>query len=274
MYAGTTLTPLSGRLFGAHQKLDRLARAGLRELLTNDAVFPGTRAILHFEGINGPDGVKRKSPAKDEPWHYYSPFDEGDTDLLELIEHHYDRLVKALKDADEVHAAFEAAWLAHTLVDGLTPAHHFPYEEKLLELRGGGSIEERTSYKEKIVMPGETRREQVQNNWKMWGSKGLLSTHFFFEWGVAALIAPFSQKQVRVTEKDVDDLYQYGLIELFRRTAKEIDGRELYHHYYKSGWTPKLAREVRLHLIPAIVKTVVLAWYAAAIDAGLTEKRA
>lgn len=274
MYAGTTLTPLSGRVLGAHQKLDRLARSSLRLLLADKNVaFPAIGLILHFEGANGPDAIKRKSPAKDEPWHYYSPFDESDGSLIDLIGLHYDELVAALKAGDEVRSAFEAAWLAHAIVDGLTPAHHFPYEEKLQELRGGAPLEARTTYKEKLLMPGETRREQVQNNWQMWGSKGLLSTHFLFEWGVAALIAPFSHKQIRAREKDIQDLYDYGVLELFRRKAKEVGGLDMYHRYYKSGWTPALARQVRNHLVPTIVEMVTMAWYGAAIDAGIIAKR-
>jgi hypothetical protein len=273
MYSGTTLTPLSGRLLGAHQKLDRLAHASLRKLLKNPAVFPSISHVLHFEGVNGPDAIKRKSPAKDEPWHYYSPFDDDDNRLLDLLGAHYDQLVKALKHNDEVRSAFEAAWLAHAIVDGLTPAHHYPYEEMLTELRGGAGIETRTTIKEKLVLPGETRREQVKNNWKMWGPKGLLATHGFFEFGVAALIAPVSAKAVRITDEDMEKLYKYGVIELFKRTAKEVSGLDMYHRYMDKGWTPQLARQVRNHLAPAIVKTVTLAWYAATIDAGLTEKR-
>ncbi len=265
MYSGTTLTPLSGRLVGAHQKLDRLARGSLRKLLSDDgdAAFPQIKEILHFEGINGPDAIKRKSPAKDEPWHYYSPFDDTDTSLIEQIEDHYALLAAALKAKDEVRAAFEAAWLAHAIVDGLTPAHHFPYEEKLTELRGGAGIETRTSIKDKLVLPGETRRQQVHNNWKMWGPRGLLATHGFFEFGVAALLVSFSVRQVTITNRDLHDLQEYGLIEVFRRTAREIGGLDMYHRYYESGWTPHLARQVRKHLVPAIVKVVTLAWYGA-----------
>jgi len=264
---------LSGRVLGAHQKLDRLARNSLRYLLSDDTRFPGTKAILHFEGVNGPDAIKRKSPAKDEPWHYYSPFDDADTTLINLIEAHYDQLVKSLRSGDEVRAAFEAAWLAHALVDGLTPAHHYPYEEALTALRGGEGIETRTTVKAKIVLPGETRRQQVRNNWKMWGPRGLLTTHGFFEFGVAALIAPFGHKPVKVNQADLKELYDYGILELFRRKAKEIGSLDMYHRYYESGWTPRLARQVRNHLAPTIVKMVTLAWYAATIDAGVTEKR-
>jgi hypothetical protein len=260
-------------MLGAHQKLDRLARNSLRYLLADNTRFPDTRAILHFEGVNGPDAIKRKSPAKDEPWHYYSPFDDADNTLINLIEVHYDQLVKSLRKGDTVRAAFEASWLAHAIVDGLTPAHHYPYEEALTALRGGKGIETRTTVKAKIVLPGDTRREQVRNNWKMWGPRGLLTTHGFFEFGVAALIAPFGHKPVKVNEADLQELNDYGVLELFRRKAREIGSLDMYHRYYESGWTPRLARQVRNHLAPTIVKMVTLAWYAAAVDAGLTEKR-
>ena len=272
MYSGTTLTPLSGRILGAHQRIDRLARSALMPLLTPNKNFPSTKLILHFEGINGPDAIKRKSPARDEPWHYYSPFDETDTALITIIGDHYDRLVYALKEHDEVRAAFEASWLAHAIVDGLTPAHHFPYEERLTELRGGAGIETRNTIKGKLLLPGETRRRQVKNNWDMWGTKGLLTTHFGFEWGVAFMLAPFTHKQAIVHDSDIKELREYGVIELFRRKAREIDTLGLYDAYQRTGWTPSLARKARQKLIPVILHTVTLAWYGAAIDAGLAGK--
>jgi hypothetical protein len=273
MYSGTTLTPLSGRIIGAHQKLDRLARRSLGQLLPNNASFPSIKTILHFEGVNGPDAIKRKSPAQDEPWHYLSPFDHTDTKLIDLIDIHYDQLSAALKRQDLVRAGFEASWLAHAIVDGLTPAHHYPYEEALTALRGGEGIETRTSVKQKIILPGENPVDQVRNNWKMWGPGGLLSTHGMFEWGVAVLIVPLASKQITITDKDIDELYGYGILNLFRRKAQEIDGLKMYDTYYQTGWTPRLARQVRNHLAPTIVKVVTLAWYAAAIDAGLVPKR-
>ncbi|MGZ6005753.1 MAG: hypothetical protein ACXWLH_06465, partial [Candidatus Saccharimonadales bacterium] len=181
MYSGTTLTKLSGRVMGAHQKIDRIARRHLT-IMTGTAIpFPSIKNILHFEGKNGPDGIKRKSPARDEPWHFYSPFNDKDSGLPELIQQHYKLLVKHLKDKNNERASFEAAWLAHALVDGLTPAHHHPYEEELSDIRGTNV--KRKTVKEKIVMPGDNRREQVKNNWKMWGPKGLISTHGMFEIG-------------------------------------------------------------------------------------------
>src|ERR1700747_1963953 len=105
MYSGSTFSTLSGRVLGAHQKIDRLARRHL-ERLAPRSPFPRTASILHFEGLNGPDGIKRKSPAKDEPWHYLQPFDMNDNQLIKLIEDHYRKLVAALKAKDSVRASF------------------------------------------------------------------------------------------------------------------------------------------------------------------------
>lgn len=273
MYSGTTLTPLSGRLVGAHQKIDRLARTSLRDLNPSSTkIFPSTREILHFEGFNGPDAIKRKSPAKDEPWHYYFPFDTENQELISIISDHYDNLVKSLKEGDFVRAAFEAAWLSHAVVDGLTPAHHFPYEEKLVELRGGQGIKGRTSIKDKLIMPGSSAIEQIKNNWGMWGPKGLMTTHGLFEWGVAAIIVPLSTKKVAPSKADIKELYDCGVEELFRRKAKEIAALDMYGSYRRLGWTPALARQVKSQLVPTIVRTVTLVWYASLIDAGIVER--
>lgn len=272
MYSGTTLTRASGRILGAHQKIDRAARLQLGKLLAKNArKFPGRKMILHFEGRNGPDGVKSKSPAVDEPWHYFNPFDENDTQLVEIVEGHYKNLVKALKNADEVVAGFEASWLAHAVVDGLTPAHHYPYEEKLVELRGEG-IETRTTIKGKIVMPGENRRESVRNNWKMWGPKGLMTTHGAFEWGVATIMVPMRLRGKKPTSEELKEIQKLKPTEFFVRTAKEVAALDLYEKFYKHGWTAKMAQAVRRQLVPTIVKTVTLIWYKAAHDAGLTKE--
>lgn len=263
---------MSGRVIGAHQKIDRVARNHLSKLLKNDAVFPSVKSILQFEGKNGPDGLKRKSPARDEPWHYYSPFNDEDSQLIELIKDHYDKLVKELKDNNRERVSFEAAWLAHALVDGLTPAHHYPYEEKLVELRGGQGIESRTTVKEKLVMPGNTRREKVKNNWKMWGPKGLFTTHGLFEIGVAILIAPLGFGEAVPNKEDLSELKEIGVIERFKRTAREIAVLDMYGKYYRKGWTPQYAYQVRHKLGPALVQMVTLAWYSALVDAGLIKK--
>lgn len=268
MYSGSTFTPVSGHVLGAHQKIDRLARRNLENFLAR-STFPSIKSILHFEGQNGPDAIKRKSPAKDEPWHYLQPFDENDTQLIELIEDHYRRLVKALKTNDVVRASFEAAWLAHAIVDGLTPAHHYPYEEKLVELRSGRGIEDRTSIGKKLIMPGQSPSGQIKNNWKMWGPKGVFTTHAAFECGVAVLIAPLKLKRSMLSNEKIKAFEAQPLGVWFRTLAQDVARMELYDTFYQTGWTISLAHRVRTQLAPALVQAVTLVWHGAVVEAGL-----
>lgn len=271
MYAGTTLTRFSGRLFGAHQKIDRVARRHLNKITVNGRQFPDIRSILQFEGKNGPDGIKRKSPARDEPWHFYQPFASDSEEFFRYIQEHYDQLVKELKRGNHERSAFEAAWLAHAIVDGLTPAHHFPFEEQLTELRGGKGLASRSSLKEKWLMHGATKRERLKNNWKMWGPKGLITSHGFFEFGVASIIKPLRFGEALPSAHDMKQIQAIGVVEWFRRAAREIGVLDMFGSYHEKGWTPKLALQVRSKLGPVIVQTVTLAWYSAMVDAGLCE---
>lgn len=263
MYSGTTLRNASGRFIGAHQKFDRIARRAL-EIAEPGNDFPRIKDILHFEGKNGPDGIKSKSPAQDEPWHYYDPTDPHDTELLHMIEHHSKNLTAALKGKRAEKAAFEAAWLAHAIVDGLTPAHHFPLEEKLEELRGQG-IETRTSVKDKIIVRGEgdNRRTVLVKNWQMWGARGIMTTHALYELGVATTIAPLRLKRGYPTSDDYEEVMRRGIVHIFTRAAKEIDDLHMYERFSRKGWTRKQARQTREFLAPLMVKVVALAWYEA-----------
>ncbi len=237
---------------------------------TTEAVdgFPTLKDILHFEGKNGPDGIKRKSPAVDEPWHFYDPFDVEDTELLTIIRKHYDELVVQLKNGKPDRAAFDAAWLAHAVVDGLTPAHHFPYEERLTELRGAEALD-RSSVKEKILIPGENAGESMKKNWAMWGFGGLMSMHAMFEGGVAVILAPLSMKTAKPSDGDLELLFEIGIEEYFKRAAREIALLDMYDRFHEKGWTTKLVRDVRNELGPTIIKTVCMFWYSAMRDAGL-----
>ncbi len=272
MYSGLTIfSKHSGILLGAHQKIDRISRKQLQRLPGGADGFPLIKDILHFEGVNGPDGIKRKSPGRDEPWHYVDPFNENDTKLSEMLTDHYAKLTAALKAQDSVRAAFEAAWLAHALVDGLTPAHHFPYEIELSKLRGGEGLETRTNFRKKLIMTGETRRAKVRNNWKMWGAGGLYTTHASFEMGVATLIAPLTFKETLPTSSDITKVKEIGVVKLFSQAAREIGVLDMYQNYMRKGWTPKMAWQVRHRLGPTLVQTVTLTWHNALFDAGLVE---
>lgn len=269
MYSGLSLTKFSGRVVGAHQQLDRVARRQLGELLTDKKAFPSIREILRFEGKNGPDGIKVKSPARNEPWHYLDPLEKEHPHYYEIIDTHYSALVKNLKEHNRERAAFEAAWLAHAVVDGLTPAHHFPYEAKIEELRAGKSKDSRTSYKEKLVFKGDTFSQTIGNMYKVYGPKGLFTAHHLFEFGVMLLIRPLRLPDARPTGQDMKEINTKGPHEYFVHSAREVAVMDLYEDYLRRGWTPGLTNKIRHGLAPRVAKTVTLIWYAAAKEAGL-----
>jgi hypothetical protein len=248
---------------GAHQKLDRVARRALESAMP-DSEFPKTKEILHFEGKNGPDGIKSKSPAQDEPWHYYDPTDASDGVLIKMIERHGKNLMAALKKGEREKAAFEAAWQAHAIADGLTPAHHYHLAEKLEELRGEG-IETRTSIRDKLIVrsEGDTTTEMLAKNWEMWGAKGVMTTHGFYEFGVATIIAPLRLKSSYPSKAECKKVLKVGTVEIFRQAAKDIHALDMYERFMHQGWTRELARETRDFLAPTIAKTIALAWYEA-----------
>lgn len=270
MYSGTTLRTTSGNVMGAHQRIDRIAKRHLRKVMPRRAYFPSIREILKFEGRDGPDGIKRKSPGRDEPWHYIDPTNPSDTGLLDLIDNHVVNLERALLKRDSTRAAFEAAWLAHAIVDGLTPAHHYPLEAKLEELRGGESLETRNSIKNKLLLPGETKRHQIKNNWEFWGAKGVMTTHGFFEFGFATTIASLRLDSALPTKNELIRVKQEGIRPLFLESMHHIHSLKMYETFQKKGWNRSLARQTRLELAPTIVKVVTLAWYSASLQA---EKR-
>jgi hypothetical protein len=271
MYSGTTLTSVSGNIIGAHQKIDRVARKQLEKLLPG-INFPSSSEIIHFEGNKGPDGIKRKSPSKDEEWHFISPFDAKDTLLIDFIYYHYNELVKAIKLQNEERTAFEAAWLAHAVVDGLTPAHHYPYEQKLMDLRGGEGIETRSTIKKRLIMPGETNVHALKNNWKMWGPKGLFTTHAAFELGFASIIAPLSFYDLSPDHELLDAISPKKLGVWYRNIAQQIAKLKLYDKFYEKGWTVKLSSEVKNELAPTLINTVTAVWYSAYMEANKKAK--
>ena len=268
MYSGTTFRVKSGRLMGVHQKIDRVAHRHLIASLPPKVTFPGIQAILHFEGLNGPDGIKRKSPGRDEPWHYVDPRDPQDNNLREMIKDHIYNLTVALQAGNNERAAFEAAWMAHAITDGLTPAHHYPLEEKLEELRGGKGLETRTTAKEKLLLPGKNRRHQFKNNWEFWGAKGVMTTHLAFELGVATAAAGQRFREAMPSDTQVERVTKEGVLPLFDETLQKIVALGLYEEFQRSGWTRRLAGDTRRFLMPEIISMVHLAWYYCTVNAG------
>lgn len=266
MYAGTTIRRGSGKIVGVHQKIDRAARRHIKKYIPKSVDFPVIKDILHFEGINGPDGIKRKSPAIDEPWHFINPSNPDDRALVVVINDHLFNLSQALREKNNIRAAFEAAWLSHAVVDGLTPAHHYPLAEKIEEL-WGKAHDERCSVRDKNIIHGDNFRDTLSKNWKYWGTNGVFTTHNLFEIGVASAIATDNFKNVQIDKKDIVRLKRKGFEAVFLESVHKIDDLKMYDELSNHGWTQRLGIQTKKVLIPEIIRVVMLAWYQAAVNA-------
>jgi hypothetical protein len=267
MYAGTTIRRGSGKIVGVHQKIDRAARRNIKRYIPKSIEFPAIKDIIHFEGINGPDGIKRKSPATDEPWHFIDPKKPEDSDLIDVIHDHMHNLSVSLKDKNDVRAAFEAAWLAHAVVDGLTPSHHYPLAEKIEEL-WGKAHDERTSIRDKNVIHGVNLRDTLSKNWEYWGLNGVFTSHGMFEIGAASAIATETFKDLRFDESYITKLEKIGFKAIYLESLQKIADLHMFEHLTKSDWTGTLAKQTKEVLVPEMIQMVTLAWYQAVTNAN------
>lgn len=267
----------SGRLVGTHQKLDRAALTLMKTYAPKRAYFPSIKEILHFEGSRGPDGLKRKSPGVDEPMHFILPNDD-DGKLIEMILNHHHNLKKALKNHNETRAAFEAAWLAHAITDGLTPAHHFPYQEAISELMSDKEYITIFSQPVKGIMRGSSPAETMRNNWLYWGAEGYMTKHIAFEYGVAlvaaaqlnrSLIPKLEKSEIRKfrSRKELD------LREEFYKALAKVHDLDMYGRFRHYGWTTDLAIDSRKKLLPEITKLIAIAWLTALPDTSKKAKK-
>lgn len=254
-------------IFHAHQKLDRVALRHLKQLLPEDGFFPAYRQIVRFEAGHGPDGTKLKRKGEGaQPWHFVDPHTIEETEFHDQLQFHYDELVRMLRQRDEVGAAFQAAWLAHALVDGLTPAHHHPYEAALVDLRGEAP-ETRKGLVGRAYVRGGTLRSSISKSFKLVGPKGLLTTHALFEAGAYAIIAPLKLRAAAPSSVDIESVINRGVVPVFKEIAKEVAGFHMYDRFYARGWTTTLSQDVKHELAPRMARMVTLAWYAAYYEA-------
>jgi len=266
MYSGTTFRRGSGNIVGVHQKIDRSARRSLNYYINKSVKFPGIRSILSFEGKNGPDGLKLKGSTNDDPWHFINPANPSDDALIQTIDNHIYNLSIAIKSGDLVKASFDAAWLAHAITDGLTPAHHYALDEKIEEL-WGKSHSERKGMKDKGLIRGNSGIDTLSKNWQYWGAGGIFTAHLTYEMGVASAIATENYKDFYINQSDIDNLKQVGFRSMFLESVRMVYDLNIYDKYVKSGWTVALASETKEVLVPEIIKCVVLAWYEAVLNA-------
>lgn len=249
----------SGRLIGTHQKLDRLSYNTLRSLIPRDTFFPHIQEILHFEGNRGPDGLKWKSPGIDEPMHFIEP-NHDDGSLIKMVLDHQHNLKEALLKKDSTRAAFEAAWMAHAIADGLTPAHHYPYQEAVSELMSDQEYVHIFGKPVKGIMRGHNVGETIRNNWLYLGPEGYMTKHIVFEYGVALIAAtqPNHNLIPRIVKSDLKDV---NLKHEFYESFDRVVNLDMYTRFLKTGWTNELALESKDILLPEIVRCITLAWY-------------
>lgn len=266
MYSGKTISKRSGRIIGVHQRIDRAARRNLNLLISSPKSFPSIKSILNFEGKNGPDGLKIKKSKIANPWHFINPLDPSDKILLNLTKDHIHNLAISLKNNDNVRSSFEAAWLAHAITDGLTPAHLVPFGDEIKKLFGF-SPSDKESYLKKKIIKGKNRRDTLIKNVNYWGN-GMVMGHFMFEVSVASAILSEKYKPYKINQDDIDFLIKEGFESFFLRSINKIFKLKTYENFLKKGMTRKLAIEVRKVIVPEIINCVTLAWYQAILLSG------
>lgn len=259
MYSGFVSKKRVVTRLGIHQRFDMAAYRMINSYLP-DGTFPDIKAILSFEGYNGPDGLKVKSPGVHEPSHLYDPAtDTGEAALH--VANHYRALVEKLIEGDLVRGAFEAAWLAHYVGDGLTPAHHWPLEDKIAEAAAQASTDVRRGDNTKFTAT-------LKKNWAIWGAKGHLSTHFYFETGIAFALLTFPIRPV-FSDAELARARELGPLEYFKSEARAIAALDLYERFYREGWNNDIAVAVKNKVAPQTARAIGIIWLLALLEAGL-----
>ena len=256
----------SGELIGAHQKIDKAARLLLSKVRNDSRNFPSIDEILNFEGSRGPDGLKRKSPGEDEIEHFIQP-KHDDGKLAQIISNHQCNLTQALIKGDRVRASFEAAWMAHAIVDGLTPAHHYPYRRVVDELMTDKDYVKLFGAKIKGIMRGDSLMRAARNNWLYWGAGGVMTKHIAYEYGVAYMIAPSSLKKLWPIPFYKEDFQNPDCLKSFYLALDKVDSLNMYDRFLDTGWTTQLVSETHEILVPEMVRAVTLAWASSLHDA-------
>lgn len=258
MYSGFVTQTKVIKRAGIHQRLDMAAYQMISPYLPKD--FPSSKSIVAFEGYYGPDGLKVKNPNEAVLSHLYDPATETGG-VLTHIENHYARLVECLKTGDKIRAAFEASWMAHFIGDGLTPAHHWPLEDKLAEAKELAAVESMDA------KDFARFKANAKKHWAVWGTKGHYTTHFNFELGVAFALIIFPIK-CSFEDSELAHARSVGAINYFKEKAKHVADMELYERFYKEGWNNKIASVVKNEIAPVTSATIGYIWLLAVLEAG------
>jgi len=237
-----------GRLLnsvGTHQKFDRAAYSLLQKKLEPNK-FPSKAQIINFEGSGGPDGLKFKGNYTTD--HMWDPVNKIGQ-LPTWIEIHYQNLVKALKEDDIVKASFEAGFMAHYLTDSLTPAHHLSHKFILEEYEG----------------------KKYRKRWKIYGHKGILSSHVAFETGISSAIF-FTPIKVSFDDKLHKRIRKDGIKKVVMQESLAISKHNIYEQFLQKGWSAKLAKTIKATVVKRIPQLISAAWLSAYEEAYSTKK--
>lgn len=245
MNSGFLTFATKGRAFrsvGTHQRFDR---EGYRLIspFVDHSHFPRRKDILVFEGVGGPDGLKFKGNYNTS--HMYDPVNEIGH-LPVWIESHLGSMTQALQVGDMVEASFHAGWMAHYLTDSLTPAHHLSHD---------------------LIAAEYDEKSKARQNWLYWGRKGLMSSHVAFEAGIATTMF-MSPIRASFDEALYKRIKKQGLANCVKEESYKIAKLGIYDRYLKKGWSNKLAREIKLSVVPRIPQLIAAAWLLAYEQAG------
>jgi len=109
---------------------------------------------------------------------------------------------------------------------------------------------------------------KIKNNWDYWGAKGVMTTHFNFELGVATTLSGATLDGIhKFDQHDIDELTRRGFREVFLEILHEVDAMAMYDEFQKKGWTRHLAQETKRELVPRIIRAVCAGWYMAILHA-------
>ncbi|MSR68253.1 hypothetical protein EXS66_00525 [Candidatus Saccharibacteria bacterium] len=249
MNSGLVSHLTKGRLLnsiGTHQKFDRSAYDLLKTRVTKGK-FPPRSMVLKFEGSGGPDGLKFKGNYSTD--HLWDPVNKIGH-LPHWIEVHYKNLVKALRAGDEAKAAFEAGFMAHFLTDSLTPAHHLSHKFILEEYEG----------------------KKYRRRWKIYGRKGLLSSHVAFEAGISSAIL-FTSIKVKFDNNLLLAIKKDGIREVVLSESLAISKHQMYEKFLDRGWSTKLAKTIKATTVKRIPQLIAAAWFSAYEEAYQPAKK-
>ena len=150
--------------------------------------------------------------------------------------------------------------MAHYIGDGLTPAHQWPFEDKIAEAADKASTE---------IKNGDTTKFTafVKKSWTIWGAKGHMTTHMNFEFGIAFALLLFPIKP-DLSDQELARADRLGPVEYFKSQAKEIAELDLYDRFYKEGWNGDMANVVKNKLAPQAARAIGIIWLLALLEAG------